>query len=81
MRRSSLELVLIVRGIKDLEHVYRAICPELKTQPSERSKAEVTLSRSELILRITASDVSSLRAAANSYMRIMRPVLELGALL
>ncbi len=81
MRRSSLELVLIVRGIKDLKHVYWAIRPELKTQPSERSRAEATLSRSELILRITASDVSSLRAAANSYMRIMRPVLELGALL
>lgn len=64
---------------RQLEVVFKALEPEAKKSPTERSKATLEKEDSYLILRIEAKDTVALRAAANAYLRwidSMKNILE-----
>ncbi|AFC99623.1 Uncharacterized protein conserved in archaea [Methanocella conradii HZ254] len=52
--------------------VYEALKPELQASPSERSRVELTQEGGLLRLFVEAEDIVSLRAAANTWLRLVR---------
>ncbi|HMK48213.1 MAG TPA: KEOPS complex subunit Pcc1 [Methanocella sp.] len=52
--------------------VYESLRPELQTLPSERSKVSLEGSGDTLKLLIIAEDVISLRAAVNTWLRLIK---------
>jgi tRNA threonylcarbamoyladenosine modification (KEOPS) complex Pcc1 subunit len=50
--------------------VYRALAPDLRFPPSTGSRAEIFLKNSEVIFKIETSDIASMRASINSYLRL-----------
>ncbi len=50
--------------------ICRALAPDLRLMPSTRSRAEISLKNSEVILEIETGDIASLRASINSYLRL-----------
>jgi KEOPS complex subunit Pcc1 len=52
--------------------VYESLGPELQAIPSERSNISLELSGGVLRLLIAAEDIVSLRAAANTWLRLIR---------
>ena len=66
-----------------LEIILRALEPEIKTQASKRSKANLEKDGTVLILKVEARDTVALRAALNTYLRwinSMASVLEVAGL-
>jgi KEOPS complex subunit Pcc1 len=66
-----------------LEIILRALEPEVKTQASKRSKANLEKDGTLLILKVEARDTVALRAALNTYLRwinSMASVLEVAGL-
>jgi len=51
--------------------VYRSLKPETRSLPSRRVESRVRLNDT-IIIEIQASDIVALRAAVNSYMRLVR---------
>jgi tRNA threonylcarbamoyladenosine modification (KEOPS) complex Pcc1 subunit len=49
--------------------VFEALKPETLSQPAARSKVEVQLEKSAIMLQIKARDTTALRAATNAYLR------------
>jgi len=56
---------------KQLNVVIRALKPETETSSTRRSKASLRAEGQMLILEFQASDTSALRAAMNSYLRLI----------
>lgn len=54
------------------ELVYESLKPELQAVPSERSKVELDVKGQRLDLMITAEDIISLRAAINTWLRLIK---------
>jgi KEOPS complex subunit Pcc1 len=54
------------------KRVYDSLGPELQEIPSERSKVNLELAGDVLRLSIAAEDVVSLRAAVNTWLRLIR---------
>ena len=54
---------------KQLEIVFKALEPEIKTPPTMRSQAFLEKENTFLILKIEAKDTVALRAAVNAYLR------------
>jgi tRNA threonylcarbamoyladenosine modification (KEOPS) complex Pcc1 subunit len=54
---------------KQLEIVFKALEPEVRTPPTMRSQAFLEKENSFLILKIEAKDTVALRAAVNAYLR------------
>jgi len=52
--------------------VYESLLPELQALPSERSKVSLEGSGDTLKLLIIAEDVVSLRAAVNTWLRLIK---------
>ncbi len=52
--------------------VYESLGPELQAIPSERSKVSLELSGGVLHLSVAAEDIVSLRAAVNTWLRLIR---------
>ena len=52
--------------------IYDSLKPELHAAPSERSKVEMTLAGPNLNLFIIAEDIISLRAAINTWLRLVK---------
>lgn len=52
--------------------VYESLRPELEAVPSERSKANLSVQEGRLNLFITAEDIISLRAAVNTWLRLIK---------
>ncbi len=52
--------------------VYEALKPELQASPSERSNINLTMEEGLLKLFIEAEDVISLRAALNTWLRLIK---------
>jgi tRNA threonylcarbamoyladenosine modification (KEOPS) complex Pcc1 subunit len=50
--------------------ICHALAPDLRLMPSTGSRAEISLKNSEVIFKIEASDIASLRASINSYLRL-----------
>lgn len=55
--------------------IKRAILPEIDSKEIKRSKTFLFTNKSCLILRIIAEDISSLRAAINTYLRLINMCL------
>jgi KEOPS complex subunit Pcc1 len=52
--------------------VYESLKPELQAIPSERSRASLDISGEKLLLSVVAEDVVSLRAAVNTWLRLIK---------
>jgi KEOPS complex subunit Pcc1 len=52
--------------------VYEALKPELQASPSERSRIELSRKGGQLKLLIEAEDIISLRAALNTWLRLIK---------
>jgi len=52
--------------------VYRSLCPELEDVPSQRSGVTLELEGGTIKLSIEASDIVSLRAALNTWLRLVK---------
>jgi tRNA threonylcarbamoyladenosine modification (KEOPS) complex Pcc1 subunit len=50
--------------------ICRALAPDLRFPPSTGSRAEIFLKNSEVIFKIETSDIASMRASINSYLRL-----------
>ena len=47
-----------------------ALAPDLHLMPKTNSRAEISLKNSDIILEIETSDIASLRATINAYLRL-----------
>ncbi len=54
------------------EKIYESLKPELQATPSERSKVELKAEGGLLKLFIDAEDIISLRAALNTWLRLIK---------
>lgn len=63
--RAVLEIPLESEGLAEL--IRSAIEPETDSAPSDRARTEVSVRGSILVIRVSADDLTSLRAAMNSY--------------
>lgn len=54
------------------DKAYESLKPELQAVPSERSKIELTVEGGLLKLFIEAEDIISLRAALNTWLRLIK---------
>lgn len=62
---------------KQLQVVLQALKPETQTTSSSRSKVEMTTEHQTLFLNFMATDTSALRAAMNSYLRLIGVAMDL----
>ena len=62
---------------KQLKVVLGALKPEIKTSSSSRSKVNMKTEGQMLILDFRATDTSALRAAMNSYLRLIGVAMNL----
>jgi KEOPS complex subunit Pcc1 len=54
---------------KELNIIYKAILPEIKTSPDYRSKANIKIENQTLIITINSEDMTSFRASTNSIIK------------
>ena len=50
--------------------ICHALAPDLKIMPSTGSGTEIFLKKSEIIFKFETSDIASMRASINSYLRL-----------
>jgi tRNA threonylcarbamoyladenosine modification (KEOPS) complex Pcc1 subunit len=62
---------------KDLQVVMKALEPETKLTSSSRSKVTLSTEGNKLILYLEAKDSSAMRAAVNSYLRLIDVAIRL----
>jgi tRNA threonylcarbamoyladenosine modification (KEOPS) complex Pcc1 subunit len=62
---------------KQLQAVLQALKPETETSSTSRSKVQMKTENNNLILEFTAKDTSALRAAMNSYLRLIGVAMNL----
>jgi len=62
---------------KQLKVVLQALRPETETSSTPRSKVHMTTEQQRLILEFKAKDTSALRAAMNSYLRLIGVAMNL----
>ena len=62
---------------KQLQVVLQALKPETETSTTSRSKVQMTADGNTLVLDFMAKDTSALRAAMNSYLRLIGVVMDL----
>jgi tRNA threonylcarbamoyladenosine modification (KEOPS) complex Pcc1 subunit len=67
----------------NVDHLYQSIAPELKTIGFAGRRASVTINKTtgRLIINIKASDVTSCRAATNSWLRLALIATEIDELI
>jgi len=66
---------------KQLNVVLQALKPETETSSTHRSKVHVTHEDKSLVLDFRATDTSALRAAMNSYLRLISVAMNLQKLI
>ena len=62
---------------KQLQVVLQALKPETETSSTHRSKVEMATKGNCLVLNFMAKDTSALRAAMNSYLRLIGVAMNL----
>lgn len=73
------EARILIEAPKDaVEIIIGALKPELETGISDRSKVVIEASGRGLIIRVTANDVTALRAAVNSYLYWVQGIIDIG---
>ena len=73
MRKAS--FVLVFDSEEEARIVAESLSPEIKNK-IPKTKVEVSLSNKTFSLEIEAKDISSLRAACNSYLRWIKTALD-----
>lgn len=53
-------------------NIYRTLEPELETLVSERSSVEILANGTKLELKIRSNDIISMRAALNTWLRLIK---------
>jgi len=66
---------------KQLNVVLQALKPETETSSTHRSKVHVKTEDQSLVLNFRATDTSALRAAMNSYLRLISVAMNLQKLI
>jgi len=66
---------------KQLNVVLQALKPETETSSTNRSKVHVTTEDQSLVLDFRSTDTSALRAAMNSYLRLISVAMNLQKLI
>jgi KEOPS complex subunit Pcc1 len=62
---------------KQLQVVLNALKPEIKNSSTKRSKVDIFSETKKLVLDFKAKDTSALRAAINSYLRLINVAMSL----
>lgn len=62
---------------RHLDTVFKALEPEAKTPPTDRSRATLEKEAVSLVLQIEARDTVALRAAANAYLRWIDSIMKI----
>ena len=65
---------------KNAQSIYDAVLPELETPVSDRSAIELSVDGSNLLLKVTANDVISMRSALNTWYRLIQIASEVSEL-
>ncbi|HEY0196175.1 MAG TPA: KEOPS complex subunit Pcc1 [Methanobacterium sp.] len=69
LKKVDMEFQIEFEDLKQAKIVMKALEPEINSSPSERSTVKLNLTGTILDVNIKASDVTSLRASVNSYLR------------
>ncbi len=70
MAKAEAEVEILLPTMERGRIIVEALRPEVENPPADRSRAEVALKEGgRVILHISATDTSALRAALNSYLR------------
>jgi len=56
--------------------IYRSLIPEIETTVTERSEISLQLLENRLTLKVTASDLISLRSTMNTWLRLIQVAYE-----
>jgi tRNA threonylcarbamoyladenosine modification (KEOPS) complex Pcc1 subunit len=75
--RAQATVHLIFSSEKQLQVVLQALKPETETSSTHRSKVIMTAEGKGLVLDFMAKDTSALRAAINSYLRLIGVAMDL----
>ncbi len=62
------------------EIIIKSLLPEVEEAPSEKTEVSISLSNSKIMLSISAGDITSLRAALNTWLRLMRVASDMAKL-
>ena len=65
---------------KNAQSIYDAVLPELETPVSDRSSIELSVDGSNLLLKVTANDVISMRSTLNTWYRLIQIASEVSEL-
>ncbi|MEM0042490.1 MAG: KEOPS complex subunit Pcc1 [Thermofilaceae archaeon] len=70
---ATYEAVITINAVDEVEAeaLYKALSVETSSQPSPRVRVQIDLQGSQLHLRFTSERRSSLRAALNSFLRLL----------
>jgi KEOPS complex subunit Pcc1 len=70
------EFFFQVRDPKSAENIYRALSPEMEDE-IHRSNVDMVLCKDSIRLELKGDDVVSLRAALNTWMRLLKIAFEM----
>lgn len=59
------------------EIVFKSLLPEVEEALSERTRVSLSLCKNNLLLKISTGDITSLRAALNTWLRLVRVALDM----
>ena len=65
------KIILNVANPQIADVIYASLLPETQNQPSYRSRSSIEKSNEKVILAVEARDLTSFRAAMNSYLRLI----------
>ncbi|HZA48669.1 MAG TPA: KEOPS complex subunit Pcc1 [Nitrososphaera sp.] len=70
MKSYKARIKVSTRSKRVADGICQALAPELRLASSTGSQAEIFLKKSEIIFKIETSDIASMRATINSYLRL-----------
>jgi tRNA threonylcarbamoyladenosine modification (KEOPS) complex Pcc1 subunit len=72
-----------ILDIKDLDQIYLALVPELSVSPTCVQRSRVTISKKcgKLIISVEADDISSFRAATNTWLGLVSVAADMESIL
>jgi tRNA threonylcarbamoyladenosine modification (KEOPS) complex Pcc1 subunit len=70
--------ILIEASRENVEIIIGALKPEMESGLSDRSKIVLEMSPKGLVIKVTADDVTALRAAVNSYLYWVQGIMDIG---
>jgi tRNA threonylcarbamoyladenosine modification (KEOPS) complex Pcc1 subunit len=78
-RQNQAEAKILIEALpKVVEVIISSLKPELESGISERSRVFLEPSEKGLVIRISADDITALRAAVNSYLYWIQSIMDIG---